>query len=289
MFSSFHRTKSFSRFDVSYGPAVDGFFAWSGGACRLPPLTILCFPGVLSLFSSGLRSSSCSSSVSTLSQFSPPVSLFSPPLMLPPLSSCLFLSSGEGSSALQSPHVLVGFVVLLAVFLIRFPVHRVVAKTLSSLLHPPARHYIRAHLAVPEGGVAGFGSGRNIQLHSRKLGGSQVRRSLVSFLGGSFRRGDGVGEHGEKHSYKKGSLLRTGAGTRRGDCRRRRQQLPLTLVVDLDETLVLATRSRVRSRLQGHVDMAEHMRIYIIGRFTGVYSLLVRRPCLPYVAVAVLD
>ncbi|PHJ25163.1 dullard family phosphatase domain-containing protein [Cystoisospora suis] len=204
----------------------------------------LCFFGFLSLFSSRLGSSSCCSSVSAFSQFSLPVSLFAPPLMLLPLSSCLLLSSSEGSSALQAPHVLVGFV-LLAVFLIRFPVHRVVAKTLSSLLHPPARHYIRAHLAVPEGGVAGHGSGRNIQLHPRKLGCSQVRRSLVSFLGGSFRRGDGEAEHAERHSHKKGSLLRTGAGTRRGDSRRRRQQLPLTLVVDLDETLVLATRSRL--------------------------------------------
>nr|CEL66030.1 TPA: CTD small phosphatase-like protein [Neospora caninum Liverpool] len=125
----------------------------------------------------------------------------------------LVASEGPGAQVAQLLFCLLGVGLLL-----HFSVHRRLAATVASLLHPRPRHYIRAHL-----------SGSASSLRPRTHAASPA--SLLERCG-AFTRSLGLGRD-----------LRHGARLGRSDARR--GQLPMTLVIDLDETLVLATKTRL--------------------------------------------
>ncbi|PFH32849.1 Dullard family phosphatase domain-containing protein [Besnoitia besnoiti] len=129
--------------------------------------------------------------------------------------------------------------VLLVLLFLRFSLHRHFARTLSSLLHPRPRHYIRAHLAALAGACPASSSASpwfaSFFPHLPASG-----RSAPPGASSLLDRGRGGGAGGLRQAPER----KRAAGARGGDARRR-GELPTTLVIDLDETLVLATKTRL--------------------------------------------
>ncbi|KFG51482.1 Dullard family phosphatase domain-containing protein [Toxoplasma gondii FOU] len=128
---------------------------------------------------------------------------------------------GEEGPAAQTARLLLcllGFGLLF-----RFSLHRRLAATLASLLHPRPRHYVRAHLS----GCSALRPSPSVQAKS-------------SF---SLLQRDGASALARLFNFFAGSPAKRRLRPRRSDARR--GHLPMTLVIDLDETLVLATKSRL--------------------------------------------